>query len=193
MIAPIFIQSETLSLKRNSKKTASVIVGKNVACNYCIEKNVACNYCIEKNVACNYCIEKTSRVIIALSLKNVACNFEEKNDECNGKKNDECLQSWPFSAIVSYSISTRVEIGKTGNCVETRKKVLYLFYGIAQRNISSNIGTVQPPFAGRRRAAQGRRIIKIQGGASLKIQGGASSLTYVIIICRTSHGRNQEE
>ena len=38
MIAPIFIRSETLSLKRNSKKTASVIVGKNVACNYCIEK-----------------------------------------------------------------------------------------------------------------------------------------------------------
>jgi hypothetical protein len=48
MIAPIFIRSETLSLKRNvnSKKTASVIFGK--------------------NVACNYCIEKTSRVIIAL-------------------------------------------------------------------------------------------------------------------------------
>ena len=42
MIAPIFIRSETLSLKRNSKKMASVIVGKNVACNYCIEKNVAC-------------------------------------------------------------------------------------------------------------------------------------------------------
>ena len=38
MIAPIFIRSETLSLKRNSKKTASVIFGKNVACNYCIEK-----------------------------------------------------------------------------------------------------------------------------------------------------------
>jgi hypothetical protein len=63
-IAPIFIRSETLSLKRNFKKTASVIFGKNVACNYCIEKNVACNYCIEKNVACNYCIEKTSRVIL---------------------------------------------------------------------------------------------------------------------------------
>jgi hypothetical protein len=38
MIAPIFIRSETLSSKRNSKKTASVIFGKNVACNYCIEK-----------------------------------------------------------------------------------------------------------------------------------------------------------
>ena len=33
MIAPIFIRSETRSLKRNSKKTASVIFGKNVACN----------------------------------------------------------------------------------------------------------------------------------------------------------------
>ena len=51
MIAPIFIRSETLSLKRNSKKTASVIVGK--------------------NVACNYCIEKTSRVIIALKKRRV--------------------------------------------------------------------------------------------------------------------------
>jgi hypothetical protein len=32
MIVPIFIRSETLSLKRNSKQTASVIIGKNVAC-----------------------------------------------------------------------------------------------------------------------------------------------------------------
>ena len=74
MIAPIFIRCETLSLKRNSKKTASVIFGKNVACNYCIEKtsrvilhlkNVACNYCIipEKNVACNS-DEKTASVIL---------------------------------------------------------------------------------------------------------------------------------
>jgi hypothetical protein len=66
MIAPIFVRSETLSLKRNSKKTASVIVGKNVACNSCIEKNVACNYCIEKNVACNS------------DEKNGECNFEGK-------------------------------------------------------------------------------------------------------------------
>jgi hypothetical protein len=38
MIAPIFVRSETLSLKRNSKKTASVIVGKNVACNIALKK-----------------------------------------------------------------------------------------------------------------------------------------------------------
>jgi single-stranded DNA-binding protein len=31
MIAPIFIRSETRSLKRNSKKTASVIFGKNAS------------------------------------------------------------------------------------------------------------------------------------------------------------------
>ena len=49
MIAPIFIRSETISLKRNSKKTASVIFGKKVACNYCIEKT-----------------SRHSRVIIAL-------------------------------------------------------------------------------------------------------------------------------
>jgi hypothetical protein len=60
MIAPIFIRSETLSLKRNSKKTASVIFGKNVACNLILHW---------KNVACCYCIEKTARVIIASSLK----------------------------------------------------------------------------------------------------------------------------
>ena len=70
MIAPIFIRSETLSLKRNSKKTASVIFGKNVACNYCIEKT---------SRVCNYCI---------IPEKNVACNSDEKNGECNfeGKK-----------------------------------------------------------------------------------------------------------
>ena len=51
MIGPIFVRSETLSLKRNSKKTASVIFGK--------------------NVACNYFIEKTSRVIIALKKRRV--------------------------------------------------------------------------------------------------------------------------
>jgi hypothetical protein len=50
-IAPIFIRSETLSLKRNSKNTASEIFGK--------------------NVACNYCIEKTSRVIVALKKRRV--------------------------------------------------------------------------------------------------------------------------
>ena len=61
------------------------------------------------------------------------------------------------------------------------------------KKASSNIGTVRPGFLGRRRAAQGRRTLKIQGGASLKIQGGALSLTYVIIICMMSHGRNQEE
>ena len=74
MIAPIFIRSETLSLKRNSKKTTSVIVGK--------------------NVACNYCIEKTSRVIIALkktlrvilTKRTASVILKEKNDECNGKK-----------------------------------------------------------------------------------------------------------
>ena len=55
--APIFIRSETLSLKRNSKKTASVIFGK--------------------NVACNYCIEKMPRVIIALKNRRVY-NSEEK-------------------------------------------------------------------------------------------------------------------
>ena len=74
---------------------------------------------------------------------------------------------------------------------------------------SINIGTVRPRFSGRRRAAQGRRIIKNSGRRiiknsgrriiknsrlrTLKIQGGASSLTYVIIICMKSHGRNQEE
>jgi hypothetical protein len=73
MIAPIFVRSETLSLKRNSKKTASVIFGKNVACNYC---SVILHL---KNVACNYCI---------IPEKDVACNSEEKNGECNfeGKK-----------------------------------------------------------------------------------------------------------
>ena len=78
MIAPIFIRSETLSLKRNSKKTASVIVGKNVACNYCIEKTSRVILHL-KNVACNYCI---------IPEKNVACNSDEKNGECNfeGKK-----------------------------------------------------------------------------------------------------------
>jgi hypothetical protein len=64
MIAPIFIRSETLSLKRNSKLTASVIFGK--------------------NAACNYCIEKTSRVI--LKKKTASVILREKNDECNGKK-----------------------------------------------------------------------------------------------------------
>jgi hypothetical protein len=29
----------------------------------------------------------------------------EKNNECNGKKNGECLQSWPFSAIVIIIIN----------------------------------------------------------------------------------------
>ena len=91
MIAPIFIRSETLSLKRNSKKTASVIFGKNVACNYCIEKTSRVIICIEKtsrvilhlkNVACNYCI---------IPEKNGACNSDEKNGECNSdEKNGEC-------------------------------------------------------------------------------------------------------
>ena len=65
---------------------------------------------------------------------------------------------------------------------------------------SSIVGTVRALFSGRRRAAQGRRRGgagaaqgRRRGGASLKIQGGASSLTYVIIICMMSHGRNQEE
>jgi hypothetical protein len=74
MIAPIFIRSETLSLKRNSKK----------------------------NVACNYCIEKKRRVYI-YEDKNGECNFEEKTPECNGKKTGKCLQSWPFSTIVAYA------------------------------------------------------------------------------------------
>ena len=69
MIAPIFIRS----LKRNSKKTASVIFGK----------NVACNYCIENNVACNYCIEKSSRVI--LKKKTASVILKEKN-QCNQLK-----------------------------------------------------------------------------------------------------------
>ena len=73
MIAPIFIRSETLSLKRNSKKTSRVIIA------------------LKKNVACIY------------EDKNGECNFEEKNPECNGKKNGECLQSWPFSTIVAYA------------------------------------------------------------------------------------------
>ena len=64
MIAPIFIRSETLSLKRNSKKTASVIVGKNVACNYCIEKTSRVIIALKKRRVYNYCIEKTSRVIL---------------------------------------------------------------------------------------------------------------------------------
>jgi tRNA A37 methylthiotransferase MiaB len=67
MIAPIFIRSETLSLKRNSKTTASVNIfsGKNVACNYCIipEKNVACNS-EEKNGECNFEGEKTTSVTV---------------------------------------------------------------------------------------------------------------------------------
>ena len=108
MIAPIFIRSETLSLKRNSKKTASVIFGKNVACNYCIEKTSRVILHL-KNVACNYCI---------IPEKNVACNSDEKNGECNfeGKKTTSvmvkktasvyhwCLQSWPFSAIVMQAL-----------------------------------------------------------------------------------------
>jgi molybdenum cofactor biosynthesis enzyme MoaA len=80
MIAPIFIRSETLGLKRNSKKTASVTFGKNVACNYCIEKTSRVIIALKKrrvqlfhgkNVACNYCIEKTSRAIIALGKRRV--------------------------------------------------------------------------------------------------------------------------
>ena len=75
----------------------SVILGKNAACNYCIEKTSRVIFG-GKNVACNYCIEKTSRVI--LKKKTASVILKEKNDECNGKKNGECLQSWPFSAIV---------------------------------------------------------------------------------------------
>ena len=65
MIAPIFIRSETLSLKRTLKKTASVIFGKNVACNYCIipEKKVACNS-DEKNGECNFEGKKTTTVMV---------------------------------------------------------------------------------------------------------------------------------
>ena len=77
----------------------SVILGKNAACNYCIEKTSRVIFG-GKNVACNYCIEKTSRVI--LKKKTASVILKEKNDECNGKKNGECLQSWPFSAIVDY-------------------------------------------------------------------------------------------
>ena len=82
MIAPIFIRSETLSLKRNSKKKASVIFWKNVVqiiialkkrrVQLLHWKNVACNYCIEKTSrACNYRIEKTSCVIVALKKRRV--------------------------------------------------------------------------------------------------------------------------
>ena len=110
MIAPIFIRSETLSLKRNSKKTASVIVGKNVAYNYCIEKtsrvifsgNIALKKC-----ACNYCI---------IPEKNVACNSEEKNGECKfegkkttsvilKKKNDECNGKKKTASVYSHGPS----------------------------------------------------------------------------------------
>ena len=56
MIAPIFIRSETLKLKRNSKKTASVIFGKNVAGNYRIEKT--------SGVIISSSLKKTSRVIL---------------------------------------------------------------------------------------------------------------------------------
>ena len=58
MIAPIFIRSETLGLKRNSKK------------------NGECNF--GKNVACNYCIEKTSRVLI-LNKKTASVILKGKN------------------------------------------------------------------------------------------------------------------
>jgi hypothetical protein len=56
--------------------------------------------------------------------------------------------------------------------------------------VSSIVGADRSGFSGQRR---GGASLKIQGGTSLKIQGGASSLTYVIIICMMSHGRNQEE
>ena len=79
MIAPIFIRSETLSLKRNSKKTASVIVGK----------NVACNYCIEKTLRVIIALKKTSRVI--LTKKTASVILKGKNDECNGKKKQRVM------------------------------------------------------------------------------------------------------
>jgi hypothetical protein len=65
-------------------------------------KNVACNYCIEKtsrvilhwkNVACNYCI---------IPEKNVACNSEEKNGECNfeGEKTTSVMVKNPDEPVV---------------------------------------------------------------------------------------------
>jgi hypothetical protein len=55
-------------------------------------------------------MKKTSRVILKKKTASVNLNkkkttsviLKKKNDECNGKKNGECLQSWPFSAIVVY-------------------------------------------------------------------------------------------
>jgi hypothetical protein len=44
-------------------------------------------------------LKKTSRVILKKKTASVILR-REKNDECNGKKNGECLQSWPFSVIV---------------------------------------------------------------------------------------------
>ena len=79
MIAPIFIRSETLSLKRNSKKTASVIFGKNVACNYCIEKTSRVIIALKKRRVCVIIassLKKTSRVI--LTEKTASVILKEK-------------------------------------------------------------------------------------------------------------------
>jgi hypothetical protein len=73
MIAPIFIRSETLSLKRNSKKTSRVIIA----------------------------LKKTSRVY--MKTKTASVTLKKKNPSVMVKKNGECLQSWPFSTIVAYA------------------------------------------------------------------------------------------
>jgi hypothetical protein len=67
--------------------------------------------------------------------------------------------------------------------VDTLGLAFIYFNNLYSPQNSSNIGTVRPGFLGRRRVAQGRRIIKksgrrtlkIQGGASLKIQGGRTN------------------
>jgi hypothetical protein len=78
MIAPIFIRSETLSLKRNSKKTASVIVGKTSRVIIALKKRRVYNYCIEKmsRVIIASSLKKTSRVI--LKKKTASVNLKEK-------------------------------------------------------------------------------------------------------------------
>ena len=110
MIAPIFIRSETLSLKRNSKKTASVIFGKNVACNYCIEKTSRVILHL-KNVACNYCI---------IPEKNVACNSDEKNGECNfeGKKTTSVMVK-KTASVYSHGPSrpSYCSVARTDRCL----------------------------------------------------------------------------
>ena len=61
---------------------------------------------------------------------------------------------------------------RQGNC-KLQESIFYIIIlvGLSECNESSNIGAVRPPFAGRRRAALGRRII-IYAGRRIIIYAG---------------------